>query len=44
MNSILDTRVPVVGEVQGQTGQVGDVKALLVNGGQVSNVIDRIVD
>ena len=28
----------------GKTGQVGDVKALLVNEGQGNNVIDRIVD
>ena len=28
----------------GKTGQVGDVKALLVNEGQGNNVINRIVD
>ena len=29
---------------KGKTGQVGDVKALLVNEGQGNNVINRIVD
>ena len=30
--------------IGGKTGQVGDVKPLLVNEGQGNNVINRIVD
>ena len=33
-----------VKEREGKTGQVGDVKPLLVNEGQGINVINRIVD